>query len=210
MQQTDLLTESQILATLTEASLGIRQRQKLMQQLERVGTPASFQVLTSLLSDPELRIRFSALRAIRRIGGAAAIGPLIDALGHEDPVTAGWAAQMLRQIGDPVAVPHLVEIAQERWSDLGASRTSFVQALGRFRDPRAIAIFKKGIVSDDRTLRQQSANALAHLATTESQEVLQSALHELSPWRARAVRKGMRPSGFVRRRLAKIMDVGTT
>ena len=161
-----------------------------------------------LIGDPERRIRCSAMQAMRRVGGSDAIEPLVGALRHDDPTTAAWAANVLRQLGATRTAPQILAVAQERWSTLDdTARATFVGVLAGFRDADAVPLFAVGITSSDHTLRRLSANGLACVGTPESQVVLDSALRDLSPPQARAVRQGMRGrSSLLRRAVMKGID----
>lgn len=196
-----------VVAKLADATLSISARQKLMRQVAEARDRRFLAVLTDLVGDPERRIRYSAMQAVRRVGGSDAIEPLVGALHHDDPVTAAWAAIGLRQLGATDRAPQILAVAQERWSTLdNSAKTTFVSVLAAFRDADAIPLFAVGVKSGDRTLRKQSANGLACVGTAESRKVLDSALRELSPWRARAVRQGMHGPGLLRRMEMEVID----
>jgi HEAT repeat protein len=200
-------TPSDVVEKLTDSTLSIPERQKVMRQIADERDRRFVPVLADLVNEPERRIRCSAIRTLRRVGGPDVIAPLLRALRHDDTVTVGWAAHELGRLNDADAATQLLQVAQERWPALDdGARTSFVVALVPFRDANAIPLFAEGITSRNRTLRRQSANGLACVGTAQCRDVLDSALRELPPWRRRAVRQGMRAPGLLRRLGMKVVD----
>jgi HEAT repeat protein len=195
----EALTQEEVVERLHKAALPW-DRVKLIKQLASLGRRDSLPVLADMLRDPDEVVRLTALQAIRGVGGPGAVDVLIGALRHEDQTTAAWAALRLQQLNYQFSGPEILAVAEERWPSLNdQARRTFLTALTPFGQPDAIPLLKVGVVSSDRTVRHHSANALAYIRSTESREVLDWALGELSAADARAVRKGMRRHGPLER-----------
>lgn len=200
-------TESDIAVTLKDSALSISDRQKVMRELANSGDRRFVPVLADLVDDPEQRVRCSAVQTLRRVGGPDVIAPLLSALRHDDPVTAGWAAHELRRLNDADVATQMLHVIEERWPTAeDRARISFVAALIPFRAADAVPLFAKGISSSNRTLRRHCANGLACVGTEECRDILDAALRGLPPWRRRAVRQGMRAPGRLRRLGTEIID----
>jgi CubicO group peptidase (beta-lactamase class C family) len=100
--------------------------------------PAEVATLAQGLADVDPRVREQAAAALGRLGpqGQAAVGPLVAALGHEDPYLRGAAAVALGHIGE-AAVPALVRALVQGGTQL---RWSAAIALGRVGAPAAQAL----------------------------------------------------------------------
>lgn len=184
--------EDQILAALAEPGLATTERLRQMRLLRGAATERSVDILGELTRNADRRVRVDALRILRSVGGMAAIDVLCNALSHEDVVTAGWAALFLGELGAEGAVPALIETADERWSSLGIARPWVVRALGLLGDLRAMPVLERGLRSKDANVRVQAAYALSKMDPADTGGSVQAALSDLSWWRGRAVRRGVK------------------
>lgn len=193
--------EREILDRLGSGAESPKQQEKLLIELRRHATQASGPLLRSYVRGPDARSRAWALRALGTAEGADALDCFIEALHHEDTTTAKWGAFLIGQVKrGPEVLPELVEAADKRWDEPDSPRVAIAKTLAWARDPRAIPLFRKGILSEDRHLREQSALGLALLGADQSEAVLEDAIRQL-PWpKARSVRKAIRVAARVNRR----------
>jgi HEAT repeat protein len=184
--------EREILDRLGAGEETPKQQEKLLIELRRDATRASGPLLRCYVAGPDARSRAWALRALAAAEGADALDCFVEALHHEDPTTAKWGAFLIGQVrrGSEV-LSELVEVANERWNERNSPRVAIAKTLAWSRDPRAIPLFRKGILSEDRHLREQSALGLALLETDEGQAALDDAVRQLSWSQARSVRKAI-------------------
>ena len=76
--------------------------------MQKLTAKRSLKGLTRALGyQPDWRVRFHAVAPLAQIGGAQAVGPLIEALTDEDPFVRGAAIRALQDIGDMRAVEPL-------------------------------------------------------------------------------------------------------
>jgi HEAT repeat protein len=193
--------ESEILDRLGSGEETLKQQRMLLIELRRHATGASAPLLRRYVDGSDGDSRAWALRALAVAEGAGALDCFVEALHHEDMTTAKWGAYLIGQVkrGSEL-LPELVEVANERWDEPNSPRVAIAKTLAWARDPRAVPFFRKGVLSEDRRLREQSALGLALLKTDECQEILDDALRRL-PWRqARAVRKAIRAATGVNQR----------
>ena len=184
------LTETEVLDRLGSGEESLQRQEKLLLELRSVGTDASIPLLRSNVDAADVRVRVGALRALAAVEGAGALDCLIDALRRDDATTTKWAASLIQRGGlEPESVPHLVEVANERWDEHSFPRAAVVKALAQVPDERSIPIFRRGVTAGDRGLRKYSALGLARLGSPEASEILDGALSELSWTRARVVQK---------------------
>ena len=99
--------------------------------------------------------------AVQALGqiGELAIAPLIEALKNSDWYVRSLAARALGQIGEPTVAP-LIEALKDQ--DKGV-RSNAAQALGRIDDPRAVAPLIEALKDQDKGVRSNAAQALGRI-----------------------------------------------
>ncbi|MFO1338749.1 MAG: serine hydrolase [Burkholderiaceae bacterium] len=130
----------------------------------RAAVPADVATLVQRLRDEDPLVREQAAAQLGRLGpqAAAAVEPLVAALGHEDPYLRGAAAVALGQIG-AAAVPAL---AQALGRDDAEWRRSAAIALGRLGAPavEALPALVRLLADPSAPVRQVAAVTLGGLA----------------------------------------------
>ncbi len=121
--------------------------------------PAEVEGLLKELGDDDSAVRMNAACALADDDHynlpAFAVAPLIAALNDDDERVRESAAGALRQIGDPRAIPALIEALNDR---LIASNAAL--ALGNIRDPAAVPALIKALRDDSHHVPFQAAQAL--------------------------------------------------
>lgn len=126
---------------------------------------ANLPVTDKLLSGPDARVRYCAVRALGQLGDPRAVEPLIELLSAPDSSTHDAAADALGELGDPRAVEPLIKLLSGRGSN---TRNAVASALGRLGDPRAIEPLlatQQTILPDRSFLSDRSFTVQAALAT---------------------------------------------
>lgn len=113
---------------------------------------------------------------------------LLRALRHPERTRAATAAVILGQLGDPRAVPSLIEVALHA-RDFGVQEAA-VRSLGRLRDPRAIPALALLLRTENPLpVRLAAVEALAAFEDPRAREALRSALNDPSERVRRAARE---------------------
>jgi len=138
-------------------------RWKSAEALAKIGKD-SVEPLIGLLCHPDEDVRWKAAIALGEIGDIRAIEPLIGRLCDQDRYVKGRVAVALGMIGQPAVTP-LIRALRE--GD-GSIRWGAVIALGRIRDPRAIAPLVQAIGDKYENVRSE---ALASLKAMEDNNI---------------------------------------
>jgi HEAT repeat protein len=119
---------------------------------------------------------------------------LLRALWHPERTRAATAAAILGQLGDPRAVPPLIEVALHA-RDFGVQEAA-VRSLGRLRDPRAIPALALLLrMESPLPVRLAVVEALAAFDDPRAREALRGALND--------------PSGVVRQAAREAWKAGS-
>jgi len=129
-------------------------------------------LLNVLRRDP--RHRSMAAKFLGELRAREAVGPLMQLLGAGDRATRSSAAEALAAIGDPEAVPGLLERLRDEKEVV--PRTFAIMALGNLKDARALKPLCALLTDDDVLVRQSAANALGVLGSPDALEPLRNAL----------------------------------
>ena len=144
--------------------------------------------LCRLLTTGDEADRCHALRALGAMRDSASIPALIERLYDADPDVCTDAAEALGRIGDPVAIPDLLELLHNHPD--GEVRSSVVEALGNFSDPRVEAALlicaaqrPENLVCDDEwddwwDMQLHAVTALGRMRSTKSIAVLRTILED--------------------------------
>lgn len=129
-------------------------------------------LLDVLRRDP--RHRSMAAKFLGELRVREAVRPLMQLLGAGDRVTRSSAAEALAAIGDPEAVPALLERLRDEKEVV--PRTFAITALGNLKDARALNPLCELLTDADVLVRQSAANALGVLGSPDALEPLRNAL----------------------------------
>ena len=113
------------------------------------------------LKDPEPTVRATALTAFRSIRGPLALEKLLEALRYDgDPEVRWQAALELEILGDPEAVPDLIEALEDRSSLV---RTGAAEALKGIPDSRAVTSLIRALRDADTSVRRAAVEGLGKI-----------------------------------------------
>jgi ParB family chromosome partitioning protein len=148
-------------------------------------TPAAQALLVRALADAEKEVRQRALEALV---GDDAEGPLTEALGSPHADVRVRAARALARHGKEAALAPLVALASapqpdeaERRPDWLALAESALEGLAELGNPAALGSLTPLLRSDQPSLRQRAAQALAWTALPHHLETLRQALQHADP-----------------------------
>jgi hypothetical protein len=115
--------------------------------------------LLPLLNDSATQVRAATALALSLHPNETAVSALIQALGDEDPMTAGLAGNALVKIGSP-AVVKLIEAMNEAPLHV---RILVVRTLAEIRDHRAIPVLMKSMNEESAVLQYWAQTGLERL-----------------------------------------------
>lgn len=126
--------------------------------LGRIGDPTAIPALKDALRDPENG--WVAMRNLGLLRDLSSVQEFIGWLGADNPLTRGFAADALGEIGDRSATPALVEaLGDTKWS----VRQSAAFALAKLGDPHALEPLRRAHRSGRCLSRRSIGKALAQL-----------------------------------------------
>jgi len=96
------------------------------------------EALTGLLVTGEQMTRVGAAQALGDLRDRGGVAPLIRCLRANDDGLRNSAVKALARIGDPAAVPALVEVAQE--DEAAGVRTTAIDSLAKLNAPQGVAM----------------------------------------------------------------------
>ncbi len=198
--------------------------------------------LIAAMDDPEAEVRSSAATALGEIEDIRAIDPLVVTLGDRaaqyeasmalakigksavprlllalhDRNTGWYAANTLGEIGDPAAVPKLVDILRNLHYDRDMRQVA-AEALGKIGDPTAIPALIESLGDGDRLILDgadlfpavydYAVKALAYIGSAAIPELLNALNHQQESVRHNAIRVlGEIGGSQVVRHLIEILD----
>jgi HEAT repeat protein len=123
--------------------------------------------LVPFLSDPAPEVRQCAALGLAGKPDEAAVEPLIHALGAQDSMVAGLAANALAKTGG-LAVPSLIEVAKQRpapgeGNGAQSRRIHALRALAEIRDHRAIPVMMQVMQEESALLQHWAQEGLERL-----------------------------------------------
>jgi HEAT repeat protein len=155
------------------------------------GRASSIPLLEPLLRDDQWRVREAAAQAIGRIGEAAGVRPLLEAVRAADAVSEPDGAAAVRAAAvaglvavGAAAVPASIEALRDRHARL---REAAIEALGGIGGPDAARALEQALADDRSAVRQAAAPALARAGGAGATTALRSALGHKDPATRRAV-----------------------
>ncbi|NUP99105.1 MAG: HEAT repeat domain-containing protein, partial [Armatimonadetes bacterium] len=123
-------------------------------------TARAISALIGALSAKEVDVRLTCRDALVTLS-AAAVQPLVGALGDKSPFTRRHAAEALGEIGDPAAALPLLNLINDEHRLV---RLAATYAVGKVKDPRAVPPLIAKLDDDDREMREAAAVSLGQLA----------------------------------------------
>ena len=146
-------------------------REAVIITLGKIRDPRATQAVATLMaktfSKQEIRL---AAEALIRIGHPA-VSPLRQILAEASDLSAIAAALALGRIGDPAAVPSLIQALQHRHDEV---RRQAAMALGKLKAYAAVPQLLAVLEDNDAPVRVAVANALGEMRAKEAVETLQS------------------------------------
>ncbi len=137
--------------------------------------------LVPLLTDPDTGVRLRAARALGKAGDGRAVPALIRALGYDDDLIAGEAADALARIGDPALEP-LTEALRH---DDPFVRWHAAKALAEMADERSAGALLDALDDQNFGVRWYAATGLAAMGTGVLVPLLRTLrTRKLTPWLA--------------------------
>jgi HEAT repeat protein len=152
-----------------------RVRARAGEFLGESGSPAAVRDLIGLLHDPDPRVRWSAARALGRLGHSSALSSLLASLEGPRALPVDAVADAVFQIRDcPVAV-----LRQGLRSRSVASRAVTVELLGRFQALAAIDEVVERLHADPSAeVRARAARALGRMSSPRAVDDLLSCIDD--------------------------------
>lgn len=144
---------------------------KVMLSFGKVTEVTTIFTLVNLLEDEEVGARAAII--LGKIKSEKSFSPLMNALTRGSPNARRNAAWALGELGDAQAVPALVEIIENKYSDVNLLQNA-VQALGKIKSVSAITPLIKALENKD--IRWSAAQALGEIG---SKEVLRALLNNI-------------------------------
>jgi len=120
--------------------------------------PEAMIALMDLLKDKDRTVRINAVNALGERKDPAMIAVFVGLLTDADLNVVSSSAKALADFGEPAVEPLLAALEQ---ADPKQQRSIF-SALGRTRDPRAVAVLRKSAASPDIATAQATLRALGH------------------------------------------------
>ncbi len=136
----------------------IRQRLGAVWALTRIGTPAAQTAVRPALRDRDAGVRQAACNSAATTRDRQAIAPLLELLVSETPAVRRVAAQALGRIGEPLAIPQLLE-ALGRPMDRSQEH-ALIYALIEIGDPNKTA---PGLADNNPAVRRGALIALQQM-----------------------------------------------
>ncbi|MDX9863427.1 MAG: HEAT repeat domain-containing protein [Anaerolineaceae bacterium] len=146
-------------------------REAVITALGKIRDPRAVQAIANLMaktfSKQEIRLAAEALIRI----GRPAVSPLRQILAQAEDLSAIAAALALGRIGDPGAVPSLIQALHHRHDEV---RRQAAMALGKMKALAAVPHLLAVLEDNDAPVRVAVANALGEMHAREAVETLQS------------------------------------
>jgi putative membrane-bound dehydrogenase-like protein len=140
----------------TESSV----RTRITFLLSRIGTDKAMTAVRRALNDPDLEVRVAAARAAGLLKDRNAVDQLVHLVAKDEPAVRRQAATALGQIGDPRALPALLEGTATATDPF--VRHALIYSLITFDQPAAI---KKGLTHASPRVREAALIALDQMKT---------------------------------------------
>jgi HEAT repeat protein len=152
---------------------------RALYEIYRTGGTRPREPIVAALKDSDPRVRSWAASILEWIGGKRAVGPLLIALGRQEPAdqanaqARAAAALALGRIGDRRATPRLLDLLVDEDREV---RRQAGWALGLLGDPHSQAHLRATMKGDDPRPREGAALALAFMGDDSGVEHLLAAL----------------------------------
>jgi serine/threonine-protein kinase len=175
----------------------VETRWKSAEALGNLGAEAepAIEALVAGLKDDRDVVRWRTAEALGKIGTAAAVAPLLTALGDRDALVRTEAAKALGSIGPSAraAVPTLGQALSDPDVYCRRQAAKALVAMGRESAP-AVEALAKGLKDKDKFVRLESAKALGRVgpAAREAVPALTAATRDEEPLVARAATEALK------------------
>jgi HEAT repeat protein len=140
--------------------------------LGKTGSPRAVEPLIGQLKSDSWSVRKAAAEALWEIGQPA-VEELLKSLRSNHPDLEFWSIQVLGEIGDPAAVPALIEkLVGDHLSE--EKRISIIKALGEIEDPQAIQTLVGELGHSSWFVRRAAGEALWQIGPAAIPELIQA------------------------------------
>lgn len=144
-------------------------------------------LLTSSVYYDDIRVRKEAIKTLGKLNGRGAVRILCELLGDKNEEIVLPALKTLGEIGDRIAVPHILPFLQKKKligqkSDI--LRQTAIEALGRIGDSRVIPVLldllkSRGLFrKEDEAIRKSVVEALGAIRDPEVEGILQAVIEK--------------------------------
>jgi HEAT repeat protein len=146
-----------------------------LEKIQKIISPRTTRELLHALQDEDSSVRYSAARALGRLGDASAVPALLQTLQDEQWIVRYFTAQTLGQLGDASAVPALIQVMQDEQSN---ARFFAAQTLGQLGDASAVPALIQTLQDEEMLVRNNAAEALGRLGDARAVPALLQALKD--------------------------------
>lgn len=152
-------------------------RAAIVRSLGQIGTDAALPILIPALGDTDGWVGSAAWEEIDKIyrNNRPEITPLVDALAHSETRVRAGAAGLLGFIGDPHAVPTLLEASKDASSEV---RLFVVRSLGQLKSQTAVRVLIEALEDTYVHVRYTAAQALGEVGDPTAIPALMNALND--------------------------------
>jgi len=173
---TQVSTNKPVDRTVTKLILSYKEGQSFKNSFRTIVAlgPSANPTLFKLANDPKLEThqRWTAARAIGRIGDTHAISPLEGMLKSRDPVMRMASLRALGDLGARKAVPAIINVAEK--DEAMVVRSTAVKTLGKLRAKQAVSTIENAIWDERNFIKGQGLfirhNAVYALGQMQSRE----------------------------------------
>jgi|GEM_PF-248776 len=163
-------------------SAGAAQRGPLLRTLAKTGSPAAGPALIAALADPEPAVRRAAVDALGRLGDPSAAAPLAAQLGH-GTIADDAVLDALVNLGAAAMGPLVDALGSAPAGGRATAAEALARLAGQFGEATAasaVSALRAAIITDDPELRVAAAMALAEFGAP-GRAVLAELASSLSP-----------------------------
>lgn len=164
-------------------------RRAAAQALGELRDPASQASLIRAWHDPDDTVAFYAGRALNSIADDSCTDEIVAGLQSKNPQMQLQAIEILGSIGNPLAIPDLLQLLEDTVSD--KVRYQVIEALGKIGDQSIVPRLLSGLIHSHPLIRAITARALGLIGHPSATEALLPGLRDpvslVRGWTARAL-----------------------